>query len=198
MGFKGIAKVDRGCVLGCDFILDFRKGGEEDVVLGGLKFGELGRNSPPTLISLLQNRHLMLGFSGLQKKYALQLLEHAHMANCTPSRTPVDTDSKLGPEGVPVQDLTLYRSLAGGFSILPLLAQICPMQFNRSTSGYCVFLGDDLLSWSAKRQHTISRSSAEAEYQGVANVVAKTEGYVISTNTQEIDGEQSTENKEKK
>ncbi|GKE00894.1 ribonuclease H-like domain-containing protein [Tanacetum coccineum] len=31
-----------------------------------------------------------------------------------------------------------------------------------------------LLSWSAKRQHTLSRSSAEAEYRGVANVVAKT------------------------
>nr|GEV55139.1 ribonuclease H-like domain-containing protein [Tanacetum cinerariifolium] len=44
----------------------------------------------------------------------------------------------------------------------------------RSISGYCVFLDDNLLSWSAKRQHTLSRSSAEAEYQGVANVVAKT------------------------
>ncbi|GKC65842.1 ribonuclease H-like domain-containing protein [Tanacetum coccineum] len=43
-----------------------------------------------------------------------------------------------------------------------------------STSGYCVFLGDNLLSWSVKRQHTISRSSAEAEYRGVANVVAET------------------------
>nr|GFC79610.1 NBS-containing resistance-like protein [Tanacetum cinerariifolium] len=38
----------------------------------------------------------------------------------------------------------------------------------------CVFLGDNLLSWSAKRQHTISRSSVEAEYRGVANVVAET------------------------
>ncbi|GJW65641.1 ribonuclease H-like domain-containing protein [Tanacetum coccineum] len=39
-----------------------------------------------------------------QKKYALQLLEHAHMVTCNPSRTPIDTESKLGPEGVPVQD----------------------------------------------------------------------------------------------
>ncbi|GJV79297.1 ribonuclease H-like domain-containing protein [Tanacetum coccineum] len=44
----------------------------------------------------------------------------------------------------------------------------------RSTSGYCVFLSDNLLSWSVKRQVTLSRSSAEAEYRGVANVVAET------------------------
>ncbi|GJV90014.1 ribonuclease H-like domain-containing protein [Tanacetum coccineum] len=33
---------------------------------------------------------------------------------------------------------------------------------------------DNLLSWSAKRQVTLSRSSSEAEYRGVANVVAET------------------------
>ncbi|GJV27966.1 ribonuclease H-like domain-containing protein [Tanacetum coccineum] len=48
------------------------------------------------------------------KKYALQLLERAHMVTCNPSRTFVDTESKLGPKGAPVQDPTLYRSLAGG------------------------------------------------------------------------------------
>ncbi|GJT00784.1 ribonuclease H-like domain-containing protein [Tanacetum coccineum] len=139
-----------------------------------------------------------------QKKYALQLLERAHIVTCNPSRTPVDTESKLGPEGAPVQDPTLYRSLTGGLQYLtftrPDLSYAgtldlglhlyassttslvgytdadwagCPST-RRSTSGYCVFLGDNLLSWSAKRQHTLSCSSTEAEYWGVANIVAET------------------------
>lgn len=45
---------------------------------------------------------------------------------------------------------------------------------HRSTSGYCMFLGVTLISWSAKRQQTVSRSSAEAEYKVVANAVYET------------------------
>ncbi|XP_071699434.1 uncharacterized mitochondrial protein AtMg00810-like [Rutidosis leptorrhynchoides] len=139
-----------------------------------------------------------------QRKYATEVLECADMIGCKPCRTPVDTNAKLKASGSPVSDPTLYRSLAGALQYLTFIRpdisyadtldlglQLfassttslvaysdpdwagCPTT-RRSTSGYCVFLGNNLLSWSSKRQHTPSRSSAEAKYRGVANAVAET------------------------
>jgi hypothetical protein len=48
----------------------------------------------------------------------------------------------------------------------------CP-DTQRSTSGFCIFLGEALISWSSKCQAVVSRSSAEAEYRGVANAAAE-------------------------
>nr|GEW02300.1 ribonuclease H-like domain-containing protein [Tanacetum cinerariifolium] len=83
----------------------------------------------------------IIGLFLSQKKSALPLLKCAHMVTCNPSRTPVDTESKLGPEGL----------------------HLCA-SFTTSLVGYTD------ADWAG----CPSTRSVEAEYQGVANVVAET------------------------
>nr|GEZ48437.1 ribonuclease H-like domain-containing protein [Tanacetum cinerariifolium] len=97
----------------------------------------------------------------------------AHMDNCNPSQTAIDTESKLKNDDDPVSDLTLYRSLAGSLQYLtftrPNISYAVQQLFSSSTTDLVAYSDADWAGCPTTRSSTL-----EAKYRGVADVIAET------------------------
>ncbi|RVW39488.1 Retrovirus-related Pol polyprotein from transposon TNT 1-94 [Vitis vinifera] len=132
-----------------------------------------------------------------QRKYALDILEETGMLDCKPVDTPMDPNVKLvtrtGGAFRRPREISTARSHWDAVIRILRYIKSTPGQGvlyenrghtqvvgytdadwagsptdRRSTSGYCVFIGGNLISWKSKKQDVVARSSAEAEYRAMA------------------------------
>uniref|UniRef100_A0A2N9HD82 Reverse transcriptase Ty1/copia-type domain-containing protein n=1 Tax=Fagus sylvatica TaxID=28930 RepID=A0A2N9HD82_FAGSY len=137
-----------------------------------------------------------------QRKYILDLLKRAHMVEAKSISSPMSSSTTLSQfTGEAFSDPSLYRSIVGSLHAVKRILRYlkhtishglllrrqsssllhafsdsdwagCPDD-RRSTTGYCIFLGSNLISWSSRKQATVSRSSTEAEYRAIAHATAE-------------------------
>ncbi|XP_019181389.1 PREDICTED: uncharacterized protein LOC109176413 [Ipomoea nil] len=130
-----------------------------------------------------------------QRRYMNDILTRAGMADCKPLTTPAAVTQSVSPTEESCDNPTQYRRLVGALHYLtitrPDLAyavnRLCQFMHSptvdhwgllkrvlrKSTSGYAVFLGSNLISWLSRKQRTVARSSIEAEYKPLADVSAE-------------------------
>ncbi|CAL9025768.1 unnamed protein product, partial [Prunus brigantina] len=129
-----------------------------------------------------------------QRKYVLDLLAETGLLGCKPADTPIEMNHKLceGMDQEPtnkeqnaVDRILRYLKLAPGKGLI--FSKNRDLEVvgytdadwagsitdRRSTSGYFTFVGGNLVTWRSKKQNVVSRSSAEAEYRGMAHGVCE-------------------------
>ncbi|KAE8719380.1 hypothetical protein F3Y22_tig00109971pilonHSYRG00141 [Hibiscus syriacus] len=132
-----------------------------------------------------------------QRKFILELLMKTKISTVNPASTPMFASAKLSHDtGTLLLDAYEYRSIVGallylvgtinhGLVIAPAVAGFNIVAFadadwaasaddRKSISGYCVYVGDNLVLWNSKKQKSVFRSTMEAEYRSVADVTAET------------------------
>ncbi|KAH9677218.1 retrovirus-related pol polyprotein from transposon RE2 [Citrus sinensis] len=113
-----------------------------------------------------------------QTKYIKDLLSKASMQDYKGTDTPFSTGYKLerstkGLLGAEFENPTLYRSIEGTLETIGLTGYsdadwACDIDARKSIGAYCIFLSNNLVSWSSKKQAIVAKSSTKSEYRALS------------------------------
>ena len=75
-----------------------------------------------------------------------------------------------------IESYTTYKQLQGNRTELPLEAYTNAdyarsIVDRKSTTRYCTFLGENLVTWKSKKQNVVARSNVEVEYHAMAQEI---------------------------
>ncbi|KAF5457779.1 hypothetical protein F2P56_021859, partial [Juglans regia] len=126
-----------------------------------------------------------------QHKYTQELISLAGLQSGNSVLTPLEVNLKLRQEeGELLSDPSLYRQLVGSLNYLTITRPDISFAVQqlvgysdadwagcadtrRSVTGWCMFLGNALISWKSKKQDRVSKSSTEFEYRAMSSACSE-------------------------
>ncbi|XP_019153833.1 PREDICTED: uncharacterized protein LOC109150378 [Ipomoea nil] len=156
---------------------------------------------PPSFFLGIETMSLSDGILLSQRRYIQDILRRAGMVDCKSVSTPISVARSDVDDSTPFADPTHTSPTTADWAVMKRVLRyvkgtlgmgLCIRKSEslalhafsdsdwagnpddrKSTSGFAVFLGSNLIAWSCRKQRTVARSSTEAEYKALADVATE-------------------------
>ncbi|KAK8359296.1 hypothetical protein V6Z12_A04G085700 [Gossypium hirsutum] len=122
--------------------------------------------------------HTATGLFLSDRKYIFNLLQKCQIDQSNGCPMPMVSSCNLSTHVFsPLQDDFEYLSVVGALQYIVITCPNIAFTVNKgkdlddrsSTTGFCIFLGGNPISWGSKKQQVVSISTTKARYRGLAD-----------------------------